>query len=560
MRKPVLWIFIVVLCAFSDAHAQSVPAGLADSVKLFPGSQLQVQATSPISIELNDDSRTAYETLAKLAGLNMIVDSSFRPVPVSLKLKDVGILQAFDILSAQTLNFIEVVDNKTILVAPDNQTFRRHYQTQVLETVYLNDATTPQEVTKIITALRTSLNLSFIAQSTTPPAILLKEVPDKIVLAEKIIADAEKSGSTTAPSIAFDVAGNLLISDRGNVRRVRPPRLELKPKSTGPFSFDMNNDSRTIYESLARMAGFNIVFDPQFRPVRVPFKFDNVDIFDALDFLGLQTASFYEVLNSNTIWVAPDNQTSRRQYENLMLETIYLPAGTASVKMTETITALRTLLNMSFIAQGTGVKAILLRDTPLKLALAEKVVAEMNPSAPLPKSTMWAGSVNLPHPVRESALEPLDIKLTAPVSIDVDQSAKEAYTKIATLAGLNVTFDDTFRDTRVHFRLDNVTILDALDVLGLQTMTFWQPVDSKTIIVGPDNQTTRRKIEPLIEGVFPLTNATTSTGITEIVTALRTLLNVGQIETRDNTIVMRDVAGKIPLAQKVIADLDKAAR
>src|SRR5262249_3888870 len=153
------WIFILVLCVFSVVHAQSVPAGLADSVRLFPRSQLQVQTTAPVSVELNDDSRIAYETLAKLAGLNIIVDSSFRPVSVSLKLKDVGILEAFDLLSAQTQNFIEVVDNKTILVAPDNQTARRHYETQVLETVYLNDATTQQEVTKIITALRALLNV-----------------------------------------------------------------------------------------------------------------------------------------------------------------------------------------------------------------------------------------------------------------------------------------------------------------------------------------------------------------------------------------------------------------
>jgi hypothetical protein len=202
-----------------------------------------------------------------------------------------------------------------------------------------------------------------------------------------------------------------------------------------------------------------------------------------------------------------------------------------------------------------------MRDTPLKLALAEKVIADMNPSAPLPKSTMWAGSINLPRPVRESAPAPLDINQMVPVSINVDQNLRTTYATIAALAGINVIFDDAFRDVGPRpFRLDNVSVLDALDFLGYQTATFWQPADSKTIIVADDNQTNRRKIEPLIEKTLPLTSATGSVAVTEIITAIRTLLNISQIEARDNTIVIRDTANKLPLAQKLIADLDKPAR
>src|SRR5262249_20161719 len=287
------------------------------------------------------------------------------------------------------------------------------------------------------------------------------------------------------------------------------------------------------------------------------------------DYLGLQTASYWEVLNSNTIWIAPDNQSNRRQNENLILKTIYLPAGTTSLKMTETVTSLRTILNASFVAISTKAKAILIRDTPTKIALAETIVTDLNTSgpgqSPLPNSTVSSGSINLAGQgpsVRAwaPALVNLDVKVTRPVSINTDQNVRTAYSTLAAIAGVNVVFDDAFTDSGpTPFKLDNVNILDALDFLAMQTRTFWEVMDAKTIIVAPDNQANRRKITPTVERTFTLTNASGSTAVTEIITALRTLLNLSQVESRENEIKIRDTAGRIVLAQKLITDLDKPA-
>jgi len=396
--------------------------------------------------------------------------------------------------------------------------------------------------------------MSFIGQSIEPPAILLRDTQNAIASAKNIIA-----GSATQPAstVAFDAVGNLLIPDGSSVRRLRPARAQLKLKVAGPFSFDFKDDSRTTYESLAGMAGLNIVFDPDFRTANsAPFKFDNIDIFDALDFLSLETGNFWEVLNSNTILVAPDSQTSRRQNEIVALKTVYLPSSATPLKLTETITALRTLLNASFLAQDTMVKAIVMRDTPLKLALAQKIVSDMNPPGAGQQpgaSETSSGSVNRPRPSPSPS--------GTAITINIVQNVRSSYSTLAVLAGLNVVFDESFVDSGPKsFRLDNVPVLEALDLLALNTATFWQPLDNKTIIVAPDNQTNRRRIEPLLEKTIALTNATTSVGKTEIVTALRTILNVRQVEARDNVIVISETAPKIALAEKVVADLDKPAR
>jgi hypothetical protein len=94
-------------------------------------------------------------------------------------------------------------------------------------------------------------------------------------------------------------------------------------------------------------------------------------------------------------------------------------------------------------------------------------------------------------------------------------------------------------------------------LLGVETRTFWQVVDSKTIVVAPDNQTNRRKLERQVEKTIAVDGD--SLQVAEVVTALRTLLNLSQVEARNETIVIRDVPARVAIAEKVIADLKKPA-
>src|SRR5438093_3067076 len=123
MRRLLL---TAILAAFGSAVGMAqaqVALGLKDAVKDFPRSQLQPQITRPISIELNQTVRSCYETLGAMAGLNVLFNPDVRNDSVSFRVEEVDILDAFDRLSVQTHNFIEVLDRRTIIVAPDNQTW-----------------------------------------------------------------------------------------------------------------------------------------------------------------------------------------------------------------------------------------------------------------------------------------------------------------------------------------------------------------------------------------------------------------------------------------------------
>src|SRR2546425_3929809 len=184
-----LLLFVPLLVQNPAPPPQPVPGPLSLklTIKDFPPYQLQPKVSGPISIELNQGSRLSYETLAGMAGLDVIFDPDFRDVFTPFLVDKVDIAEAFDRLSMLTGNFVEVLDSKTIIVAPNNATKRRDYETQVLKTIYLTNVQTQQELTGVITTLRTALDMRYIAQNTAKRAIIMKDTPDKIASAVKVI-------------------------------------------------------------------------------------------------------------------------------------------------------------------------------------------------------------------------------------------------------------------------------------------------------------------------------------------------------------------------------------
>jgi len=160
------------------------------------------------------------------------------------------------------------------------------------------------------------------------------------------------------------------------------PQSQLEPKTRGPIDVHMTQDSRIAFETLAELAGFNIIFDPDFRGTRIQIDLNRVDIFEALDILALQTRSFWKPVNKTTILVSPDNQTKRRDYDELVLKTIYMMNSVTSTELTEAITTLRTLLNMRYLMSSTAMNAIIVRDTPDRVAIAEKIIEDLDKAKP----------------------------------------------------------------------------------------------------------------------------------------------------------------------------------
>ncbi len=157
--------------------------------------------------------------------------------------------------------------------------------------------------------------------------------------------------------------------------------LQLSPEIS-TISFRITQETQAVYETIAELSGLNVIFDPDFRSNQVSVELSDVSVYQALDILGLQTQTFWAPINPNTFIVSPDNQQKRRDYESHILKTIYLTNSVNPTDITEAITAIRTLLNVRFIAQSTSMNAIIIRDTPGRVAIAEKIIDDIDKSKP----------------------------------------------------------------------------------------------------------------------------------------------------------------------------------
>src|SRR5262245_30488079 len=164
------------------------------------------------------------------------------------------------------------------------------------------------------------------------------------------------------------------------------------------------------------------------------------------------------------------------------------------------------------------------------------------------------------------AVTPRDLLAPAnatPVVLKLTGDLKRAFESIAKISGINVIFDSDLGQkltTQVPVDLNNVTVIEALDLLALQTKTYWAVVNPNTIIVTNDNQQTRQFYEEQIIKTFYLGNTLATADLQEVLNTLRTLLDlrkVGVINAQ-NAIVIRDTADKIAMAEKILLSIDKA--
>ncbi len=144
------------------------------------------------SFKVSTDSRKAYETVGKLAGLNVAFTSDFQPRQVSLDLTGVKVEDVLRILSLQTKTFWKTVTPNTILVILDNPGNRKEYEDQVLKTIYLSNNLAQADRTAIMTALKQILQLQKVVDNTDSNAIIISATPEQVAAAEKMIRDLDQ--------------------------------------------------------------------------------------------------------------------------------------------------------------------------------------------------------------------------------------------------------------------------------------------------------------------------------------------------------------------------------
>jgi len=159
---------------------------------------------------------------------------------------------------------------------------------------------------------------------------------------------------------------------------------------------------------------------------------------------------------------------------------------------------------------------------------------------------------------RERALPGLDLGPDAQQPLGLvfrGASLREAYLALGRAAGINVTFDPSFRDEVVSLDLKDVGFDQALNALAAAGRTFHRVVDPKILNVVPDTVTKRREFEQQVVKTLFLSNA----DLKETIDLLRVVLGARRVAPLPgtNALTINDTPDRVAAAERIVAIVDK---
>jgi general secretion pathway protein D len=171
---------------------------------ILPVPRLKPIDSSPIHLRINGSAKLLFETVAKVAGLNVLWDPEYQSqvhgnVPVEFE--NSTLEEALDYLAVITKSYWKPLSPNTIFITMDNPNKRRDYEEQVAKVFYLSNVSTPQELQEIVNAVRSVADIQRFFPYNAQNAIIAKGSADQVALAEKILHDLDKPKSEVVVDI-----------------------------------------------------------------------------------------------------------------------------------------------------------------------------------------------------------------------------------------------------------------------------------------------------------------------------------------------------------------------
>ncbi|MGC1370755.1 MAG: cohesin domain-containing protein [Candidatus Sulfotelmatobacter sp.] len=158
--------------------------------------------------------------------------------------------------------------------------------------------------------------------------------------------------------------------------------VELAPISNTPITVKLTEDSKVIYQTIGQLAGINVLFDPDYTSRRIKVELNGVTLGQALEITALESKTFWRPVTSNTIFVAQDNPAKRKELEQSVLKTFYLSNISQPTELQDVVNAIRAVLDVQRVQQLLSQNALVVRGTPDQIALAEKLVDDLDKARP----------------------------------------------------------------------------------------------------------------------------------------------------------------------------------
>ena len=226
---------------------------------------VQIKPLSPaaITLKMSNDAKIVFDAVGKLAGLTVIYDPDFPQRRISVDLNNVTLEQALAVVSFESKAFWKPLTENIIMVAPDQTQKRRDYEEEVLQTFYLSNTVTPQDLTEVVTGLRSLFDLKRLQQLNSQNAIVVRATPDVLTLIKKVLDDVDKA----KPEVVIQVEVLEARTDRLHNLGILPPQsftVAVNPNtstaSTTSVTTTSTSSSGPTLNQFKRLNGNDVIF------------------------------------------------------------------------------------------------------------------------------------------------------------------------------------------------------------------------------------------------------------------------------------------------------------
>ncbi|MDE3167546.1 MAG: hypothetical protein KGN36_17220 [Acidobacteriota bacterium] len=206
----------------------------------------------------------------------------------------------------------------------------------------------------------------------------MRRTKDMIELERRRVLE---TGKESPPEVRALTPGELARRQNNEKLASILPVPELKPLNQDPIRLRMNGSPKLLFETVAKLAGLNVIWDPEYQPqVRgnVSVEFENATLEEALDYTAVLTKSYWKPLSSNTIFITIDNPNKRRDYEEQVAKVFYLQNVNGPQELQEIVNAVRSVADIQRFFPYNSQNAIIAKGSADQIALAGKILHDLD--------------------------------------------------------------------------------------------------------------------------------------------------------------------------------------
>ncbi len=153
------------------------------------GPSLKAQFKKPVTLQFRDANiKMVFEALSRVSGINVLLDKDVKPdLKVSIFVNGVSVEDTIDLILMQSQLDKKIISDNTLFVYPDTPAKARDYQDLMIRSFHLTNADPKQ----MMAMLKTVLKTKDVFLNEKINSIVIRDTPDAVRLAEKMIADQD---------------------------------------------------------------------------------------------------------------------------------------------------------------------------------------------------------------------------------------------------------------------------------------------------------------------------------------------------------------------------------